>query len=377
VATQNPVLRERYSGKAEYVVNFFEYVAQEVRELLAELGFRSLDEAIGQVGSLDVAEAVDHWKASGLDLTPILHAPDTSQFPEQAPRNTKGQDHGLEKSLDVTELVPLAQPAIEKGEPVRAQVAIRNVNRTVGTILGHEVTKKYGGDGLSEGTIDITFIGSAGQSFGAFVPRGMTLRLEGDANDYLGKGLSGGRLIVRPDRAATFEANQQIIAGNVIAYGATSGQIFIRGGVGERFCVRNSGVWAVTEGVGDHGCEYMTGGRAVVLGPTGRNFAAGMSGGIAWVLDLDEGRVNRELVELRPLVDRAAEELEGMVRAHLEETGSTVAEALLADWETSLTRFTEVMPTDYRKVLEVKAKAEADGLDEDQAAHAIMEVLHG
>jgi glutamate synthase (NADPH/NADH) large chain len=377
VATQNPVLRERYSGKAEYVVNFFEYIAEEVRELLAELGYRSLDEAIGQVGSLDVAEAVDHWKASGLDLTPVLHAPDTSHFPEQALRNTKGQDHGLEKSLDVTELVPLAQPAIESGEPVRAQVAIRNVNRTVGTILGHEVTKKYGGDGLPEGTIDITFIGSAGQSFGAFVPRGMTLRLEGDANDYLGKGLSGGRLIVRPDRTATFEANEQIIAGNVIAYGATSGQIFIRGGVGERFCVRNSGVWAVTEGVGDHGCEYMTGGRAVVLGPTGRNFAAGMSGGIAWVLDLDEGRVNPELVELRPVVDQAAEELEGLVRAHLEETGSTVAEALLADWETSLTRFTEVMPTDFRKVLEVKAKAEADGLDEDEAAHAIMEVLHG
>ncbi|HWM73834.1 MAG TPA: glutamate synthase subunit alpha, partial [Nocardioides sp.] len=280
-------------------------------------------------------------------------------------------------SLDFTELVSLAQPAIESGEPVRAQVAIRNVNRTVGTILGHEVTKKYGGEGLPEGTIDITFIGSAGQSFGAFVPRGMTLRLEGDANDYLGKGLSGGRLIVRPDRAATFEANEQIIAGNVIAYGATAGHIFIRGGVGERFCVRNSGVWAVTEGVGDHGCEYMTGGRAVVLGPTGRNFAAGMSGGIAWVLDLDEGRVNRELVELRPVVDEAAAELEGLVRTHFEETGSTVAEALLADWETSLIRFTEVMPTDYRKVLEVKAKAEADGLDEDEAAHAIMEVLHG
>ena len=377
VATQNPVLRERYTGKAEYVVNFFEYIAEEVRELLAELGYRTLDEAIGQVGALDIAEAVDHWKASGLDLTPILHAPDTSHFPEQDLHCTKSQDHGLEKSLDLTELVPLAQPAIESGEPVRAQVAIRNVNRTVGTILGHEVTKKYGGEGLPEGTIDLTFIGSAGQSFGAFVPRGMTLRLEGDANDYLGKGLSGGRLIVRPDRAATFEANEQIIAGNVIAYGATAGQIFIRGGVGERFCVRNSGVWAVTEGVGDHGCEYMTGGRAVVLGPTGRNFAAGMSGGIAWVLDLDEGRVNRELVELRPVIDEAATELEGMVRAHFEETGSTVAEALLADWETSLTRFTEVMPTDFRKVLEVKAKAEADGLNEDEAAHAIMEVLHG
>jgi glutamate synthase (NADPH/NADH) large chain len=377
VATQNPVLRERYSGKAEYVVNFFTYVAEEVRELLAELGFRTLDEAIGQVGSLDVVDAVDHWKASGLDLTPILHSPDTSHFPEQDLRNTKSQDHGLEKSLDVTELVPLAQPAIDSGEPVRAQVRIRNVNRTVGTILGHEVTKKYGGEGLPDGTIDLTLIGSAGQSFGAFVPKGVTLRLEGDANDYVGKGLSGGRLVVRPDRAATFEANQQIIAGNVIAYGATAGEIYIRGGVGERCCVRNSGAWVVTEGVGDHGCEYMTGGRVAVLGKTGRNFAAGMSGGVAWVLDLKDFRVNKELVELGPVGTEAAEELEHMVRRHFEETGSTVAEELLADWETSLTRFTEVMPTDYRKVLEAKAKAEADGLDENATANAMMEALHG
>ena len=323
VATQNPVLRERYNGKAEYVVNFFTYVAEEVRELLAELGFRTLDEAIGQVGSLDVAEAVDHWKASGLDLTPILHSPDTSHFPDQDLRNTKTQDHGLEKSLDVTELVPLAQPAIDSGEPVRAQVKIRNVNRTVGTILGHEVTKKYGGEGLPDGTIDLTLIGSAGQSFGAFVPKGITLRLEGDANDYVGKGLSGGRIVVRPDRAATFQANEQIIAGNVIAYGATAGEIYIRGGVGERCCVRNSGAWVVTEGVGDHGCEYMTGGRAAILGKTGRNFAAGMSGGVAWVLDLKDFRVNKELVELGPVTPEAAVELEGMVRRHFEETGST------------------------------------------------------
>ena len=356
VATQNPVLRERFSGKAEYVVNFFEFIAEEVREILAELGFRTIEEAIGQVGTLDIGSAVDHWKASGLDLTPILHQPDRSAFPEQDLFRTKSQDHGLEKSLDVTELVPLAQAAIESGEPVRAQVAIRNVNRTVGTILGHEVTKKYGGEGLPDGTIDLTFMGSAGQSFGAFVPRGMTLRLEGDANDYVGKGLSGGRIVVRPDRAATFEANEQIIAGNVIAYGATSGEIFIRGGVGERCCVRNSGARVVTEGVGDHGCEYMTGGRVVVLGKTGRNFAAGMSGGVAWVLDLKSNRVNPELVELGPVKDDAAAELEQLVRAHLEETGSTVAEALLADWENSLTRFTEVMPSDYRKSLEVKAE---------------------
>ena len=377
VATQNPVLRERYTGQAEHVVNFFEFIAEEVREYLAELGFRSLDEAIGQVAALDMVEAVNHWKAAGLDLTPILHAPDRAAFPDQDLHQTKPQNHGLEKSLDVTELVPLCQPAIESGEPVRAQVAIRNVNRTVGTILGHEVTKKYGGEGLPEGTIDLTFTGSAGQSFGAFVPRGVTLRLEGDANDYLGKGLSGGRIVVRPDRAATFKADEQIIAGNVIAYGATSGRIHIRGGVGERFCVRNSGAWAVTEGVGDHACEYMTGGRVAVLGKTGRNFGAGMSGGVAWVLDLNEGRVNAELIELGPVEGEAALELEQLVRDHADETGSEVAAGLLADWPAALARFTEVMPTDYRVVLEAKAKAEAAGLSESDTATAMMEALHG
>ncbi|WP_182526389.1 glutamate synthase large subunit [Nocardioides dongkuii] len=375
VATQNPVLRERYAGKAEHVVNFFEYVAQEVRELLAQLGFRTLNEAIGRVEVLDTARAVHHWKAAGLDLSPILHRPD---LPEDAAlRNVTAQDHGLDKALDVTTLVPLAEPALERGEPVRAQVAVRNVNRTVGTILGHEVTKRYGGEGLPDGTIDITFTGSAGQSFGAFLPRGITLRLEGDANDYVGKGLSGGRIVIRPDRAATFRSEEQIIAGNTIAYGATSGQILVRGGVGERFAVRNSGAWAVTEGVGDHACEYMTGGRIAVLGRTGRNFAAGMSGGIAWVLDLKDFRVNKELVELGPVTGQAAVELEGLVRAHAEETGSEVAAALLADWETALTRFTEVMPRDYRVVLEAKAKAEADGLDENETAHKMMEALHG
>ncbi len=377
VATQNPVLRERYNGKAEYVVTFFEYIAQEVREILAELGYRSIEEAVGDVGTLDMATAVNHWKADGLDLSPILHQVDRSQFPDQARRCVTTQDHGLERSLDVTELVPLAEPALERGEPVRAQVAVRNVNRTVGTILGHEVTKKYGGEGLPEGTIDLTFTGSAGQSFGAFLPRGITLRLEGDANDYVGKGLSGGRIVVRPDRRASFRSNEQIIAGNTIAYGATSGQIFLRGGVGERFAVRNSGAWLVTEGVGDHGCEYMTGGRVVVLGKTGRNFAAGMSGGVAWVLDLKDFRVNQELVELGPVAGEAADELRQMVREHLEETGSLVAEDLLSDWDTSLARFTEVMPRDYRIVLEAKAKAEADGLDEDATANAMMEALHG
>ncbi|MCY4726210.1 glutamate synthase large subunit [Nocardioides sp. STR2] len=380
VATQNPVLRERFSGKADYVVNFFEFIAQEVRELLAELGFRSLAEAVGQVGTLDVAGAVDHWKASGLDLTPILHQASAhgefGQFEDQDLRNTKTQDHGLAKALD-NELIAIAAPALESGEPVRAQVAIRNVNRTVGTMLGHEVTKRYRGDGLPDGTIDITLTGSAGQSFGAFVPRGITLRLEGDANDYVGKGLSGGRLVVRPDRAATFDAAEQIIAGNTIGYGATAGQIFLSGRVGERFCVRNSGATAVVEGVGDHGCEYMTGGVVVVLGPTGRNFAAGMSGGYAFVLDLDEQRVNPELVELAPVTGKAADELKALVEQHAEETGSAVATALLADWDASLARFTEVMPSDYKRVLEAREEALEDGLSEDEAAARIMEVLHG
>ncbi|WP_210651296.1 glutamate synthase large subunit [Nocardioides sp. SYSU D00065] len=380
VATQNPVLRERYSGQADYVVNFFEFIAQEVRELLAELGFRSIDEAVGQVGTLDVARAVDHWKASGLDLTPMLHQASAhgefGQFEDQDLRNTKAQDHGLDKALD-NELIAIAAPALESGEPVRAQVAVRNVNRTVGTMLGHEVTKRYRGDGLPEGTIDITLTGSAGQSFGAFVPRGITLRLEGDANDYVGKGLSGGRLVIRPDRAATFEASEQIIAGNTIGYGATSGRMFLSGRAGERFCVRNSGASAVVEGVGDHACEYMTGGVVVVLGPTGRNFAAGMSGGYAFVLDLDEARVNPELVELAPVTGKAADELRSLVEEHAEETGSAVATALLDDWDAALARFTEVMPRDFRRVLAAREEALAEGLDEDQANARIMEVLHG
>ena len=378
VATQNPVLRERFTGKAEYIVNFMRYIAEEVRELLAELGFRSIEEAVGHAEALDGREAIDHWKASGLDLAPIFTRVESpQQFADQELHNTKGQDHGLEKSLDVNELLPLAAPALERGEPVRARLPIRNVNRTVGTILGHEITKRYRGEGLPEGTIDITFTGSAGQSFGAFIPSGLTLRLEGDANDYVGKGLSGGRLIIRPERTAGFRAEEHIIAGNTLAYGATSGRIHIRGGVGERAAVRNSGASIVTEGVGDHGCEYMTGGRVVVLGPTGRNFAAGMSGGVAWVLDFEEQRLNGELGKATAVEEKYAAELEQLVRDHLEETGSAVAEALLADWPASLTRFKQVMPSDYKRVLEAQEEALEEGLDEDEAAQRIMEVLHG
>jgi glutamate synthase (NADPH/NADH) large chain len=324
-----------------------------------------------------VGRAVDHWKASGLDLSPILHVAEVGeQFAGQDLHCTKSQDHGLAKALD-NELIQIARPALENAEPVRARLPVRNVNRTVGTMLGHEVTRRYGGDGLPPDTIDLTFVGSAGQSFGAFLPRGVTLRLEGDANDYVGKGLSGGRIVIRPDRAATFAAQEQVIAGNVICYGATSGDIFVRGLVGERFCVRNSGATAVVEGVGDHGCEYMTGGRVLVLGPTGRNFAAGMSGGTAYVLDLREERVNSELVDLGPVAAEVAEELCALVVRHRDETGSELAAELLADWPRTVARLTEVMPRDYRRVLDTRAEAHRDGLEGDAVDRRIMEVLHG
>ncbi|HCA84575.1 MAG TPA: glutamate synthase subunit alpha, partial [Streptomyces sp.] len=376
IATQNPALRERYSGKAEHIVNFFQFIAEEVRELLAELGFRTLRDAVGHAELLDTAKAVQHWKAQGLDLKPLLYVP---ELPEGAVRHQATiQDHGLAKALD-NELIELAADALaapspEEAEPVRAQVAIRNINRTVGTMLGHEVTRKFGGAGLPDDTIDITFTGSAGQSFGAFLPRGITLRLEGDANDYVGKGLSGGRLVVRPDRGADHLAEFSTIAGNTIAYGATGGEVFLRGRVGERFCVRNSGATVVSEGVGDHGCEYMTGGHAVVLGETGRNFAAGMSGGVAYVVDLDPDRVNPELLSAVDTLDDAdAKWLHGVVQRHAEETGSTVAETLLADWDTAVTRFGKVMPATYKAVLAAKDAAERAGLSEPETHEKMME----
>ncbi|MDF2091856.1 glutamate synthase large subunit [Knoellia sp. 3-2P3] len=359
IATQNPELRARFSGKPEFVETFFEYIAEEVREHLAALGFRSVEEAVGQVSALDAGKAIDHWKASGLDLSPIfadVQSPDGA-----ARRNTTGQDHGLEKALDHS-LIDLAREAITEGTPVTGEAQVRNVNRTVGTLLGHEVTKNHP-DGLPDNTIDLTLTGSAGQSLGAFLPRGVTLRLLGDANDYVGKGLSGGRVVVRPDRAAPLQAEQNVIAGNVIGYGATSGEIFLRGQVGERFCVRNSGATAVVEGVGDHGCEYMTGGTVLVLGPTGRNFAAGMSGGVAYVLDLDHDRVNPELVDLSPLRPDDETVVRELLGAHQQWTESSVAARLLEDWEAARQRFTLVLPRDYQRVLDVRAAAEAEGLD--------------
>ncbi|EHR59912.1 glutamate synthase large subunit [Saccharomonospora cyanea] len=371
VATQNPQLRAKFSGKAEYVVNFFEFIAQEVREYLARLGFRSIAEAVGHAELLDTRKAVDHWKASGLDLSPILHVPELE--PGAARHQVVAQDHGLDAALDNT-LIQLAEGALLSGDKVKLELPVRNVNRTVGTMLGSEVTKRWGGAGLPDDTIDITFTGTAGQSFGAFVPRGITLRLVGDGNDYVGKGLSGGRIVVRPPREARFAAEDNVIAGNVIGYGATGGELFLRGRVGERFCVRNSGALAVVEGVGDHGCEYMTGGHVVVLGRTGRNFAAGMSGGVAYVLDLRPVRVNPDMVDLDPLDDEDEEFLRDAIERHYVETESAVAHALLTDWESALGRFTKVMPKDYKRVLRARAEAEREGRDVNVA---IMEVANG
>src|SRR5829696_60872 len=323
---------------------------------------------------LDTRAAVDHWKAAGLDLTPLLELP--AGTGDAGRRRTHDQQHGLAEALDQT-LIQLCEGALMDGSPVTLELPVRNVNRTVGAMLGSLVTRRYGAAGLPPDTIDITFTGSAGQSFGAFLPPGITLRLEGDANDYVGKGLSGGRVVVRPDQRATFDASEQIIAGNVIGYGATGGELFLRGQVGERFCVRNSGATAVVEGVGDHGCEYMTGGRVVILGPTGRNVAAGMSGGIGYFLDLDFDRLNTEMVDALPPSDADLELVQKLVTRHYEETDSAVAKDLLADWAASARRFTKVLPRDYARVLAAREQAESEGLDEATTTSRMMEAAHG
>jgi glutamate synthase (NADPH/NADH) large chain len=377
VATQNPELRARFSGKPEFVETFFEYIATEVRELMAELGFRTMDEMIGHVEALDARRAIAHWKASGLDISPILAVPQNPYG--QTLIQSVGQDHGLDEALD-QRLIELARPAIDDGHHVSIDLPVRNVNRTVGTLLGHEVTKKWKGAGLPDGTIEVTLTGSAGQSLGAFVPSGIQIRLVGDANDYVGKGLSGGRIIVHPHPFSTFVAEEQIVAGNVIGYGATGGEIFLRGIVGERFCVRNSGATAVSEGIGDHGCEYMTGGRVVVLGPTGRNFGAGMSGGIAYVYDPDEvfaNKVNYEMVELQPLDEGDRSFLDDTIRRHRALTGSGIADRILERWDEAVTSFRKVMPKDYQRVLTVIAESAAAGLDETQTVDRIMEAARG
>ena len=369
VATQNPVLRAKFTGKPEFVENFFMFIAEEVRELMAEIGFRTINEMVGQVNALDTSRAASHWKAHKLDLAPVLHEAD-SAFMNQDLYCSSRQDHGLGKALD-QHLIVQCREALDSGTPVRFGMKITNTNRTVGTMLGHEVTKAYGAHGLPDGTIDITFDGSAGNSFGAFVPNGITLRVHGDANDYVGKGLSGGRIVLRPSEAAPkgYIAEDNIIGGNVILFGATSGEAFIRGTVGERFAVRNSGAHAVVEGVGDHGCEYMTGGRVVILGPTGRNFAAGMSGGVAYVYDPDHllpDNLNTEMVDLDDFADGDLDWLHDMLVAHREATDSAVAQRILADWPRQAGDFVKVMPRDYKRVLGAIAEAERTGADVDE-----------
>jgi glutamate synthase (NADPH) large chain len=361
IATQNPKLRDKFTGKAEHVVHFFKFVAEEVRELMARLGFRSMDDMIGRSDLLDMKRAITHYKARGLDFSKIFYKPETP--PGSSVRKMTEQDHGLDKALD-QELLPLAEPALARGEPVEIVKPIRNVNRTVGTILGSELTRKYGAAGLPDDTIKLRFEGSAGQSFAAFVPRGMTLTLEGDANDYVGKGLSGGKLIVYPPRESSFVAEDNVVIGNVALYGATSGRAFFRGRAGERFCVRNSGALAVVEGVGDHGCEYMTGGVAIVIGSTGRNFAAGMSGGAAFVLDesgVFRDHCNLAMVALEKLEEPDdVEQVRDLLIQHAGYTKSPVAARLLGDWDRAVSKFIKVMPVDYRRVLDQRREAALD-----------------
>jgi len=374
VATQNPELRAKFSGDPEYAVNFMKFIAMEVRELMAQLGFRKLEDMVGRTDMLEARHAVDHWKARGIDLSNLLYSPKVG--PEVGKFCSEAQDHGIDKSMDITTLLPLCKDAIEKGEKVKATLPIRNVNRTVGTILGNEITKRHW-QGLPDDTVHLHFQGSAGQSFGAFVPKGVTLEIEGDTNDYIGKGLSGGRILVYPPAASTFAAEENIIAGNTALYGATSGELFLRGMAGERFAVRNSGVDTVVEGVGDHGCEYMTGGRVVVLGTTGRNFAAGMSGGIAYVLD-EKGdfatRCNAGMVDLLKLDDKEEiDSLYELIKKHADLTKSQKAFKLIALWEQSVPQFVKVLPRDYARVLKALKKAKDDGLVGDDALIAAFE----
>jgi glutamate synthase (ferredoxin) len=377
VATQDPALRKQFTGDPAHVVTFMHFVARELREIMAQLGFRTVNEMIGRTDRLDARRAVDHWKAKGLDFSNILYQPDVP--PDVGRYCQIPQDHGLERSLDRRVLLDLCKPALERGEPVRATLPIHNYERVVATQVGSELTRRHGAAGLPPGTIHLRFQGSAGQSFGAFVPRGITLELEGDANDYLGKGLSGGTMIVYPPAAATFVPEENVIIGNVAFYGATGGEAYVRGVAGERFCVRNSGVNAVVEGVGDHGCEYMTGGRVVVLGAAGRNFAAGMSGGTAWVLDTAGDfarRCNLQMVQLEKAADQPAEEIEAaraMVARHVELTNSALAERVLAAWDELLPKFTVVMPKDEKRVREALKRVQSQGLSGEEAVMAAFE----
>ena len=391
VATQDPVLRARFNGQPEHVINYFFFVAEEVREFMAKLGYRRFEDLVGQSQRLDMRRAIEHSKARGLDFSRILHKPEAA--PGVAIHNCEEQDHGLERALD-HELIRQARPAIDGGPPVRIEVNVRNSHRTVGAMLSGEIAKRHGHAGLPDDTIHIRARGTGGQSFGAFLARGVSIELEGDSNDYVGKGLSGGRLAIYPSRASSLVPEENILIGNTVLYGAIAGECYFRGVAGERFAVRNSGAIAVVEGVGDHGCEYMTGGVAVVLGRTGRNFAAGMSGGIAYVYDEDgdfEVRCNTSMVELEPVrregagvmpgTDAAGRadyhpdmtrfdelRLRGLIERHLHYTGSEVARRMLDDWENRVERFVKIMPVDYRRALEEMRREEETGLALAEAA---------
>ncbi len=376
VATQNPELRKKFAGDPQYIVNYMHFVAQEMREIMANLGFRTVNEMVGHSEVLEMSKAVDHWKAKGLDYSGILYQPNV---PETVGRyNQMAQDHGLENSLDEKVLLKLCEPALVDAKKVEATVPIKNINRVVGTILGSEVTKQYGAKGLPEDTINLTFKGSAGQSFGAFVPKGITLKLEGDSNDYIGKGLSGGKIVVYPQKESDFVPEENIIVGNVAFYGATSGEAYINGVAGERFCVRNSGINAVVEAVGDHGCEYMTGGRVVILCSTGRNFAAGMSGGIAYILNNEgkfEARCNKDMVELEALTDKEEiEEVRKMIEKHLAYTGSNSAKKALDNWNNTVSKFVKVIPRDYKRMLQAIQRVHEEGLTGDEALMAAFQI---
>ncbi|MCW8798325.1 MAG: glutamate synthase-related protein, partial [Prosthecochloris sp.] len=380
VATQNPELRKNFTGKPEHVENFMRFLAEGVRQYMAKMGIRTLNELVGRTDLLEMKKAVSHWKAEGLDLSKILYQADPGEQ-NQSLYNTCSQEHGLEDSLDMQTLLKICEPAIKRGEKVNSNLPIRNTNRVVGTMVGNEVTKVHGGKGLADDTIHLKFYGSAGQSLGAFIPKGMTLELEGDANDYIGKGLSGGRIVVYPPKQSTFVPEENIIVGNVAFYGATSGEAYIRGMAGERFCVRNSGLEAVVEAVGDHGCEYMTGGTVVILGPTGKNFAAGMSGGVAYVYDADRkfsARCNCEMVGLDIIEDEhEIARLHGMIERHASYTGSACAKAILEEWAEAKDRFIKVIPHDYKRAMEaMEAVSNAGMTGEEAVMSAFLKNIH-
>jgi glutamate synthase (ferredoxin) len=376
VATQNPELRKNFAGDPQHVVNFMRFIATEMREIMAQLGFRTVEEMVGHSDLLQMNNALTHWKSKGLDFSGLLYQPDVDANASQTCKVK--QDHGLERTLDATVLLDLCKPALENATPVSAELPIRNINRSVGVRLGSEVTRRYGAAGLPEDTIRLSFKGSAGQSFGAFIPKGISLRLEGDTNDYVGKGLSGGKITVYPPAGSVFVAEDNIIIGNVAFYGATGGEAYVRGRAGERFCVRNSGMEAVVEGVGDHGCEYMTGGRVVVLGSTGRNFAAGMSGGVAYVFDEEDeltAKCNMEMVSLHKLTD--AEEIEKvkcMLHKHEDATQSDFATHILENWEESLPKFVCVLPNDYARMMQMLKEVQSSGLSGEEALMAAFDL---